>query len=518
MMHTVSLNPPRPLRVAIMFRGREFFLALAGLVVLVVGQMRVADSFYLLRRNFWYDEILMQTLVSDPDFGHAMRGLAAGIETHPPTLYILLRAFTGLAGGANEVTLRLFSLLATLTALAGLYLLLRQSFSSLVSFVTLLAIWCHPVVVVQAFEARFYTPLLAGVVWYAYSLLRVREPEAGRAWRVLVGVAAVYVCTVHYFGIIALGLVTAGELLARRWAGVHWSKGLAPAALGPLALAACLPLLLRQRAAMSVATWVEPASLGWSFQFLSRLLFPTGLAAVVVLAWLARLTRGEDAPDVGDTSEGSRLIGQMPLTALLFLPLVMIMFSFTVQSVLHEKYAFAAVAGLAPAVAYGASRMSRAWLLVLGAVLCLAGIREHHEYAQRLREHDQRFTAGLIADLRQKTADEDLVFDNLHNLYVVCRYAPDLAERCCYLDFEPGQIGNTPPDRVFARDLARHYEAFYAVPHLKKWDVLKTERHFYLVPSYPVGAAGSKDKQAYPGFATRPVTGEIYEAVATTAS
>ncbi len=517
MMHTVSLDHPQHLRVALAFRGREFFLAITALVVLVLGQMRVADSFYLLHRHFWYDEILTQTLVSDPDFGHAMRGLAAGIETHPPTLYILLRAFTGLVGGPNEVTLRLFSLLATLTALAGLYLLLRQSFSPLAAFVTLLAIWCHPVVVVQAFEARFYTPLLAGVVWYTYFLLRVREADAGRVWRVLVGVAAVYVCTVHYFGIIALSLVTAGELLARRWAGVPWWKGLTPAALGPLALLTCLPLLLRQRAAMSVATWVEPASLGWSFQFLGRLLFPTGVAAVVVLAWLSRLTQARN-PDAGpDAGEESRLLRQTALTALLFLPLVMVLFSFTVQSVLHEKYAFAAVAGLAPAVAYCASRMSRAWLLVLGAVLCLTGIREHHERAQHLRDHDQRFTAGLIADLRQKTAGEDLLFDNLHNLYVVCRYAPDLAGRCYYLDFEPGQIGNAPPDRVFARDLARHYEAFYAVPHLKKWGVLKTRPHFYLVPSYPVGAARSGDKETYPGFVTQPVTGEIYEAVAATA-
>ncbi len=514
MTHAVSLHHPRPLRLALTFRGRELLLALAGLVALVLGQMRVADSFYLLRRNFWYDEILTQTLVADPDFGHAMRGLAAGIETHPPTLYMLLRAFTTLAGGPNEVTLRLFSLLAILATLAGLYLLLRQSFSPLAAFVSVLAVWCHPVVVVQSFEARFYAPLLAGVVWYAYFLLRVREPDAGRGWAVLVGTAAVFVCGIHYFGVIALGLVTAGEVLARRRAGVCWWKGLAPVALGPLALAACLPLLLKQRAAMSVATWVEPASLGWSFQFLGRLLFPTGLAAVVVLAWLARLFSAPEPEVTATPGEGSLLARQTALTALLFLPLVMIVFSFTVQSVLHEKYAFAAVAGLAPAVAYCVSRMGRGWLLALGAVLCLTGIREHHEYAQRLREHDQRFTAGLIEELRQRTGGEDVLFDNLHNLYVVCRYAPDLAGRCYYLDFEPGQIGNAPPDRIFARDLARHYEAFYSIPQLKKWDIVKTRPHFYLVPSYPVKAARPGDAESYPGFRTRPITGEIYEAAA----
>lgn len=491
---------------------REMLYAVSVLIAVVLAQMAVAGGFSLVRRHFWVDEMFTQTLVADPDLGHALRALAGGLETHPPAFYLVLRGFTALAGGANEVTLRLFALLSVLTGLAGVYALLRQCFAPLVCFAALLAVWGHPLVVVHAFEARFYGPWLAGVVWFAYCLVRCREAGRSRWWDVLVGLAAVFVCTVHYFGIITLGLVLAFELWARRSARLSPWRGVTPAVLGPLALLACLPLLLHQRAAMTVPTWVESAGPGWSFEFLSKLLFPAGLAAVLVAAWLARLAQGDSGR--AERAEGINLKALAGLSGLLVLPVVLIVFSFTVQSVLIEKYALPAVAGLAPSAAYALARAGRLWQIGLCGVLCLTGVRELHAYAVQTRDHDEHFTAGLIDNLRQNTGDADVIFETQHNFYVVCRYAPDLAPRCFFLDYERGQIGNDSHFRVFSRDLARCYDAYYPVFGMKKWEGLRERQSFYLVPTFlGSGERAGRDPEPYPGFTARPVNRDLYEVV-----
>src|SRR5262249_2170405 len=155
-------------------------VAVIGLVLLtgISGQIILSNCTYLLQRHFWLDEIYTQTLVSDPDLGHAMAALAGGVETHPPTLYALLRLYTALLGGASEVTLRTFALLSVIGALLGLYVGLRTVYGSLVALTPVLAIWGHGLVVHHAFEARFYGPLLAGAVWFAYFLNRARVPGA----------------------------------------------------------------------------------------------------------------------------------------------------------------------------------------------------------------------------------------------------------------------------------------------------------------------------------------------------
>lgn len=254
MAQAISLERFHQSNISLLRGQWEKVLATGGFIIIVLIQMSVAGSFYLLRRHLWYDEILTHTLVTDPDFGHALRGLASGVETHPPTLYAMLRLFTWATGGATEVTLRLFPFLCIGIAFWGIYLVLRRSFSPLPAFGAVLALWCHPLVVVQAFEARSYAPWLAGISWFTYLLGRCRRPRIGLVSRILLASSAAFVCLIHYFGVISVGLVTAFEILARRRAGAPLSAGLASVAVGPVALLACFPLLLRQRAAMSVPT------------------------------------------------------------------------------------------------------------------------------------------------------------------------------------------------------------------------------------------------------------------------
>src|SRR5205807_2105332 len=148
-------------------------------------------------------------------------------------------------GRHDELALRSFAFLAAVLALIGVYLILRMSFPLAASVVAVFAMWCHPVLQEQAFEARFYVPWLAAIVWYAYLLVRSRR-GAGIALNVGLAFVAAYVCTVHYFGIITLLLVLGAELAWRWTRRLGLLTGVFASLAGPLALVFCLPMLFEQ--------------------------------------------------------------------------------------------------------------------------------------------------------------------------------------------------------------------------------------------------------------------------------
>src|SRR5262249_7225550 len=133
-----------------------------------------ANAAYLFARHFWIDEIFAFTLVADPDPVHALRALAGGVDMNPPMLYLLLRGFTLLTGGPGEIVFRVFASLSILLALLGIYLLLRRAYTPRVAFTAVLLLECHPLILTHAFEARFYGPWLAAIVWFAYALVLFR--------------------------------------------------------------------------------------------------------------------------------------------------------------------------------------------------------------------------------------------------------------------------------------------------------------------------------------------------------
>jgi hypothetical protein len=487
-----------------------------GVVLLagIIGQILVSRSTYLLHRYYWLDEIYTHTLVSDPDLGHAMAALASGMETHPPTLYGLLRLFTALQGGCNEVSLRTFALLAMIVALLGLYVVLRTVYAPLIALTAVLAVWGHGLVVHHAFEARFYGPWLAGAVWFAYFLNRSRAPAARRPLILLLAVSSLFLCTIHYFGIVTFGLITSFELFFHRPARpTPWSAWLA-AAVGPLALAACLPLVLSQRTGFTVPTWVRMPTLASIAQLGTWILLPASFAAVLIVGWLSTLLRTIFLPKKEAPTSGKDLTALAGLTGLVFLPLFLILFSFAVQSVWVDRYALPAVAGLAPAVAFLVARMSRLWVLALLAFFLMVSTQQLTNQAAEFQEQDRR-TRDLIAAIRQQEGDLPIICEHLATQYVLHHYAPDLAPHCLFLDHEPGQTDCRQDDYFFSRDLGRKYAAFYTEPKLIKWETLGTTSPRYLVVA---GVPWSRSRvsflRRYPGFEVRRLDHGLYELAA----
>ncbi len=494
----------RPVPSTGLSRSRETALFLVGFLALVVGQLALSNALSLFSRHFWYDEIMTQELVADPAVSHSMRVLSSGVEGHPPTLYLVLRVATLGGRFANEVTLRLLALAFAVTAILGIYVSLRDSFAPLPCVAGCLAVWCHPVLLTQAFEARFYGALLAGVVWYAYALRRTRDCRT--VWpNLFVAALALFVCTVHYFGIIAFVLITAFELLARRPSGRF--RGIFASSLGPLGLAACLPLLMSQRTAYTTATWVPAATPAMAAEFVRTFVFPTYLVAVPLVAFISALAPGRRAARAGTVAVGL----QVGLLALALLPVVLVAFSFTCQSVLVNRYSLAAVAALGPAVAFLLRRTGRVWIIALCGAAVLLGVREMGDLAAgyRYRDHESDELCALVGS---RHGDGVILFENAHTLFVAQHYGPDPAQPYSLLDFEKG---DAPAGRsnVFARDLVRQHVRFYATPSLLKWSEVRALPRFYLV----VDRAGNSDEScsaAYPGFTAHRLEGPLFEMIA----
>lgn len=492
-------------------RALEIGLVVVAVAGLVGVQLWITGSFGLFSRMFWLDEVYTHTLVSDPSLGHALQALAHGVETHPPGFYVALRLFTRIVGSSGETALRAFAFLSVLIALAGVYAVLRLTFPWWASAATLALLWAHPLVVTHAFDARFYGPWLAAVAWLAFGLARARNARVSFVAALAMAFCAAFISTVHYFGIVTLGLVLTGEVWSRRAAGLPLSPGVWPTAAGAVALAACAPFLIGQRAALSVATWQPSAHLHAALGFLDEVVFPRTLALLVLAAWLAViLSRGQQtkagAPDPAT---------QAGLTALLLLPVLLVAFSFMVQTALVPRYALPAVAGLAPPAAFLLARVPPSWALALGG--CLAFVSTQDVRAQALAwQEEERYVNRLIADVRTRTGDGPVFFESPARLYVLSRYAPVLAPRCFLIDFEPGELGNTSPNRLFMRDLSRRFEQFYGSPRSTPWHEIKLLSSFFLVRSFIPGgpAGGSAD---YPGFRLEPVSGALFRVVRDTA-
>jgi uncharacterized membrane protein len=478
--------------------------AVAALSLLLAGQLAVIGTGSLLSRHFWLDEMYTYRLVADPDVGHAMRALASGVETHPPTFYLLARAFTRWPG-ANEVTLRLFSILAVLIALAGIYVWLRLSFPWEVAAATVLLIWSHDSLLTQSFNARSYTLWLAATVWFAYLLWRSRSDLSIPAWLLLALMAAL-LATVHWFGIISLVLITAMELWDRARRGLPLRSGMGAVLVGIVAYVCCLPFVILQRSAISVPTWMREThwrTLIGFFYEIYHLLVMVSLSLVVLAAAGLRATRLRWL--AGREFRTANRASQISLLGLLAMPVLLVGFSYLGQNVLLDRYTFPTIAALAPLAALLFARLSRPWLFICMIVLAVISSLEIKAIASNWDKWDREIDQLAVTIIRN-TGREEVLFESPAQLYPLCRYAKPLAARCRLLDFDVGQIGRVTNDRLFMRDLARIYARFYPTPSLVKWDQAERMSQFFLVPHDFAGtAAATQSSNPYPGFEVQPI-------------
>jgi hypothetical protein len=480
-------NPP--------FTTREGALVTSALLAMIGLQLVLVDGWYLFAKYFWLDELYTHAVVADPHLGHAFNAMRGGMDSMP-LHQVVLRALTVVAGGPSEILFRSVALGSVVLALSGVYVLLRRGVVPLVALTTVLALWAHPLIRINAFDARFYGPFLAASVWFCYALDR-RHAAPDRAGTALgLAVASVLLCAIHVFGVLVCpAAVAAAAIVDRRWRP-WW-----PALAGPAAFPLLWVLFLQpQRAVVTIPTWEAAFSWARVAATLRDVLLPGYLVAILLLAWgvigIHRML-GSRSP-----RSAAPPLALLLLTSLSLLIPLLVVLSLVLQPTLTNRYFIPAVAALAPVMAYSLTRLPRWGCAVILAALIVVSADGLRQHAVDARRQDQR-TDEVTKELRELPVDRLVVFEVPHAVHVIWHYAPDLRDRIALLDFETGQVAHPSPIRVVTRDLARAYARFYDGPRQVPWDEVGSSAEFYFVRDFRAWAADAPPPSPvtrYPGF------------------
>jgi hypothetical protein len=478
-----------PRKSAVQLRPWEIAGFALFLAAVMAVQVALSMPKLLLGRGFWQDEQFTHFIASDPSLRHLLHAVREGADTNPPVFHLLVREFAAVVPGRPEVVYRLFTLLCTWLAFIAVYIILRRSFDILPSVIAVLALWGSPLIVHESFDARFYAPMLAAAAWFCL----VFSCQC-RRWLqyLLIAVLAALLCTIHYFGIIALGAVIAGVLVLRPGDWRDTARRMVPALAGPAALAGMIPILLGQKAGLSVATWVpafRPDNLLDTFNDLF-VTIPLGILAVSwwLFQWI------EKKPSVNAPPIARRLGPMAGLTGLLLVPVVVTVFSVLVQPSMIPKYMIVTTLATAPILALLASVGPRwgqiALVVVLGGVGLLQLRHEAWMVDDPFEVQQQRLIASCEQAIQQGLPVVSISRREAYTLYYA---APPTHGHVYVADIRPMircEVGkDLMRHLILETDFAAKYEKIYPVPPLLSIDAIKRLGPFHLVGWDPWVAA-----------------------------
>ena len=460
--------------------ANEFLVAAGALVAGLLLHFWIAGAFALFPRHLWLDEVLTFMLVSDPDWRHAGQALAGAVDTNPPGFHLILRAFCAVSGGVTPVNLRIFSCVSIYLALLGLYACLRQSLGILAAIAGILALWSMPLIVHHTFEARFYGPLLATTAWLAFCFIIVRRTKQVAVVYIAIAFLSIIVCTVHYFGVLALVAIAAGAMFAHRDRQAVIASAVACVS-GFIALCACIPLFLSQRTGLRASTWVDPVNFALVREYVDDL-FPSVaviLTLLIVCLYLsfnpAARSTWRDRNFWRDLVPWTHLA---PLLATAMVAGVVMVFSVVVQPALVARYAIPSTLAGATAVAILVSKLPVRWqvgTVTLLAFACIAP-RFPSPFAESLHRRTPlasnvyRWTTfdsnvdRLISDIRAEGRNAIVIFELRQYVYPVVAAAPDLRDICFY--FDSTGIKRAGHFELYESDMAARVQHFYGWPRV----------------------------------------------------
>lgn len=464
----------------------SFFAALAILACVQIAGARALDLF---SHPLWLDECFTSLLANDKSFSHMLSAIAAGVDTNPPTLYLILWPIARVLGTMNEVALRIIALIWMLAAVTGLYAICRRFFGRGPSAVAALAVWAHPLIIDHAFEARFYGPWLALTVWFCYLQLdaSAKQSSARRVARYILGIGAT---SIHYFGVIAMLLIAAGDLLAHRRI-----KRLGPFVAGLAVVALCTPLLLKQRAGLSIATWIEPFTIS---EFKADLVAVFGAPSLLVTAlviWVWYVFTPTQRTQSDDPASDYRQL--IPLSSLLLMPVAVAAISIVAQPALVLRYLILSIAPLAPPMAALAQRSSRPVIVLLMIILSGLGVVSIVGKSRATRGLDNEFRVAIAEIDRRVPSDGLIVFKRRREMYPILHMRPDLVSRSAQLEFDDSVLPDVTRMSRYERDMGRKVQHTYPWLRTAKRDELTEKNVFYVVA--PVDEFRELQRQL-PGF------------------
>ncbi len=461
----------------------EMILFALGLAAVMVGQIFINKPKVLFDGPLELDECLTHWIVSDPNISHSVDAVRHGVDTNPPVYHLILRlvwmAVHPLAPDASaSIVLRAFSMACVWLALVGVYNLLRGGFTWRPSLLGVLAVWAHPVVVEQSANARFYGPLLLATVLVALSLaLRGNSILRG----VIVALAAIFLCTLHYFGILMLGsLVLAMWIVDDAPFLARFLRTL-PTLAGVIAVAAFYTFIREQAQGLTVRTWVDPFTFRTARDFAGDVLCPLALILVAVTWSLGRLAWKDGTPLRATAERPRRWLAAGPMLMLILVPAIIIAFSATVQSALIPRYAIAAALIMAPITALMIENRSGLLPLLLALVLSGFTVLELHSVSAS-RAGNQKLIDDQSAELAADTMP--MVFADRADAARLQHAHPDLLPRLFIADERAPGIDLTN-FRTYELEMTEKVSPFYPSVPLQTAEQLTTLGRFHLIAANP---------------------------------
>ena len=329
----------------------------------------------LFNRAYWLDEWHTMLVVNRPSLAQVIGDLRNGSDFAPPFVHVSLWVLKNLVGGELQPSMtRAYALAFTIAACWFTYSALRRTLERRSALAGALAVASHAMVVSYAFETRFYAPWLMFAAMFAWSL-----GISGARARVTVGaVAAIGLCTTHWFGVVTLGLMCVGAFACHpeRSEGSALAvrlRRIVPALAGLVALLLCMPLLLGQRASVRERSWVQELSLG-QFSHLVDVFWialpPLLALAVIGVALAIRRSRAGATARLRGALANPSIAAMLALAAM---PIALVVLS-VLQPVMLDRYALTALLAWAPLVALAVGLLPRGVGVTVPVVFGVAGL------------------------------------------------------------------------------------------------------------------------------------------------
>ena len=501
-------------------RGEVALLSLA-LVLLTVVVLVLADAFVLVTRPFWVDELIAVMIANRPSPAAVLGDLASGADGGASLLHLGLWLVRVVAGTLTPALVRLLSLVSVLGALVLVFVVLRRRFPAAAATAGTLAAGANALVIEHTYEGRFYGPWLLCCAALAWLFAR-RQRHATRAGAGAMALVALAMCTIHFYGVLTLGLMSASVAAIH---GRDWRRGwsvIRPAALGLAALLVVAPLAIAQRVAYTVPSWLpdfRPAQLASLLSELWLGAIPLGAAALIVVMRIGRGVRKRDDPLPVHARSAAMDAGIVALASLALMPFVLAALSLAGQPSMLPRYAIAAGLVWAPWAAFAAAASGRwgarlaipvlAWFWFVGYT---REARMKHAFVQALAQASTAYRQGIEAG-----GDLPIVFTSMNVMYPVVAGSGG-ASRARFLDVSDSTFHALFPDStplgqanrvtVLERDLTRVHAARLGFPRMLPHVSADTMPRFLLLlppGRLPAGFSGVEHyaRTMFPGHVVR---------------
>ena len=481
-------------------------LAALGFIVLEIAAM---GAWVMVTKPFWLDEVSTWLVAGTGSLPESIRRLAAGADSNPPTGFILYRMGALVGGGLSPITARIVAAACVVGALTTVYLLLRDQFSPWPAAIGTMAVWAQQVVMHAAFDARLYGPLLFASGCMLVVLLRTARQQPTLVSGVSLALVSVVLCTIHYFGILTWGIAIGTVVLFGPGPWTATVRRLLPSIAGPLALCACAPLYLGQRASLTLATWMPDLSALGAVRLLA-IFFLTLPLAVALCCWAIIVVRDRTAGSFVERVMGGPLTRPLALGPLLLLTqaavaFVLVAFSLLMQPATEPRYWIAGTVAVAPVVAFVFSRGDPLLRWVATFAMVAASVKTMWGEAHRADAFARRVQEDT-RDATQLSRSGTLIVTRLRDtLYPVLQQRPQLDGHMAALDATP--LDSTNRFLVFERDLGRINQRLYGFGKLVTPAELNRLSSFYFIE--PQGG-GAPTTEEFPRHTIRHASGRVY--------